>query len=99
MRHYGDEVVYEYKGYKYKPDDDVEEDNVKRFHDVITPTGERTYIPFSPYSTPSRTSFERWIDLGMPKRGDVRLKHNGNYKNEDIEFLWEMNASRFINSK
>ena len=93
---HGDKVIFEYKGYKYMPEDDVEEDNVKRFHTVITPTGEPTYIPYSPYGSPSKINFERWVDLDFPKRGDSRLKHPGNFSDKDIEFLWEMNSRRFI---
>lgn len=91
---YGDTVVFEYKGYKYMPEDDIEEDNVKRFHDVVTPTGERIYVPLGPYNKLTETNFQRWIDLGMPKRGEMGGPKT-NWDNKVIESLW-VNSKRFI---
>ena len=70
---HGDEVVHEYKGFQYKPEDDIEEDNVKRFHDVYI-DGSRIFgggIPMSPYSSVCQQTFERWIDMGCPTRSDM----------------------------
>jgi hypothetical protein len=84
---------YEYKGFKYKPEDDYEEDNIKRFHDVINPDGTRSRVPCSPYCHLTETNFRRWVDLGCPKREQF----SKNLDNKDIEELWEKNAVRFIN--
>lgn len=74
---YGDTVVYEYKGFKYMPEDDVEEDNVKRFHNVHVNNG-RIYggsVPLSPYATMTKELFERWIDMGRPTREEMGGHH------------------------
>ena len=86
----GDEVLLEYNGYYYMPEDDIEEDNVKRFHDVKVkgPDGGYHYcgksFPCSPYSTPSLEQFKRWIDMGKPTReemgGNTREAHEAHYQ-------------------
>lgn len=86
---------YEYKGYKYVPWDDYEDDNIKRFHDVKTPDGKTISVPCSPYTHLSETNFKRWVDMGCPSRD----KFDRNLNNSDIAELWEKNAWRFINEK
>lgn len=78
----GDDVKLEYKGHQYKPWDDVEEDNVKRFHDVYVDGVDIGSIPLSPYTTPSFELFSRWIDMGKPSRNDMggnRVKEHTAY--------------------
>lgn len=65
--YYGD-PKYQYKGWIYCPESDVEPDNIKIFHTVITPDKRRISFDWSPYSTPSLTEFQLWIDLGCPAR-------------------------------
>ena len=87
---------HEYKGYKYQPEEDIEPDNIKIFHDVITPEGERISLGFSPYSVPTKESFEKWIDLGCPKRGNSLFDHAQGLRNEDITKAWNKRSIRFI---
>lgn len=67
--------AYAYKGYKYFPSEELEDDNVKIWHDVLTPDGQKTEMGWSPYSIPTEADFRLWIDLGCPKRGAVSLDH------------------------
>jgi len=79
------EHVYSYKGYNYCPEDDVEEDNVKRFHFVVT-DGIHTHsrsVPLSPYSSLSEGQFQRWIDMGRPTREQM-----GGHQIEDHNHYW-----------
>lgn len=69
----GTKIIHEYKGFTYQPEDDVEEDNVKRFHEVYF-NGDRIsggWMPLSPYTTPSFELFSRWIDMGRPTRDEM----------------------------
>ena len=47
------EPRFEYKGYKYEAEYEIEADydNAKIYHDIITPEGERKSADFTPYST------------------------------------------------
>jgi len=58
---------WEYKGYKCNISYDVESDNVKAYHNVITPQGQSISADINPYDG-SRKTFEMWIDAGMPPR-------------------------------
>ena len=87
---------HEYKGYIYQPEEDVEPDNIKIFHDVITPEGNRISLGFSPYDIPTKENFARWVDLGCPKRGDAIFGHDCNLRNEDIEKAWNKRSIRFM---
>ncbi len=81
----GTGIVYEYKGYEYKPQLDQERDNgyivnEKLFHNVKTPYGQVIHFDCSPYHEPTEEEFQRWIDVGHPK------KIKGNFKSiQDIE--------------
>lgn len=76
--------TYEYKGYVYGYWDDVEEDNIKRFHEVKTPEGKIIFMAFGPYGTPSKQCFQRWIDMGMPSRQEI-----GGHYEKDHEAYYE----------
>jgi hypothetical protein len=58
--------MIQHKGFIYQPWEDIEEDNIKTFHDVLTPTGETISIPLSPYAHPTQLHFEKWVELGCP---------------------------------
>jgi hypothetical protein len=58
---------YEFKGVKYLPDYDYEEDNMKIFHLVETDKGTLP-LDWSPYSIPTIEEFQTWVNLGMPRR-------------------------------
>ena len=58
----------QYKGFKYEPMEDVEPDNIKIFHIVVTPEGKEIHMDWSPYSVPTIEDFQVWIDLGCPDR-------------------------------
>lgn len=73
-------INYQYKGYTYRPYDDVEPDNIKTWHIVVhdkfdVEVGE---IPLSPYSNPSEECFRAWIDSGLPSREQVNAAISGN---------------------
>ena len=63
----------EYKGYKYEPWTEYEEDNMKTFHDVIGPNGEHLCLPLSPYATISNHYFKLWVDAGCPYPSNQRV--------------------------
>lgn len=63
----------EYKGYKYSPFDDYEEDNRKRFHYVIAPDGKHLVLPLSPYDYLYPGYLELWVDAGCPYPESQRL--------------------------
>ena len=50
-----DDIEWEYKGYKCLIEFDVEEDNVKAFHSVTTPKGEKVGLYISPYDSKKET--------------------------------------------
>lgn len=56
-----------YKGFEYTPWEDIEDDNIKIMHDVITPTGKTISLRWSPYSTPSQQQFEFLIEQLTPE--------------------------------
>ena len=66
-------VVYCYKGFLYRPWDDVEPDNIKTWHSVYSenPWQEVGDIPISPYDIASEECFRAWIDSGRPTRERV----------------------------
>lgn len=57
-----------YKGFKYDPWVEHEDDNMKIFHEIVTPDGARVYADFTPYSYMSEYDFQAWIDLDQPGR-------------------------------
>ena len=71
MRHYG-KPLFEYKGYYYCPDDMVEPDVIKTWHDVkVLEDGkyvDYNYLPESPYRTVGIDDFMLWVDCDMPDR-------------------------------
>lgn len=89
---YNFDVELEYKGYTYGYWDDIEEDNIKRFHEVYDPEGKRLSFPMGPYQgTVSRQTFERWIDMGMPTREQL-----GGHYQEDHDKYYEMWVHRWF---
>lgn len=64
------EPRFEYNGYKYQPEYEIEfdYDNAKIWHEFITPEGERKSADFTPYAYMTEEDFKRYIDLGMPER-------------------------------
>ena len=83
---YGDDL-YTYRGITYCPEDDIEEDNVKRFHNVvIIHDGIRVNVgsvPLSPYSSLSEAQFQRWVQMGRPTRSQL-----GGQQHEDHLKYW-----------
>lgn len=77
--------LYTYKGFQYVPWDDVEPDNIKIWHDVITPEDATITVDWSPYMTMSRRDFERWIDFGMPER-----LYNYPLRTEDLDSIQDL---------
>ena len=84
--YYGDEIVHEYKGYIYRPEDDFEDDNIKRFHNVLFKI-KNVYmyvdsVPLSPYEVCDEQTFQRWIEMGRPSRGIL----GGQSKEDHIKY-------------
>lgn len=67
---YHSKSLYQYGDYFYHYWDDVEEDSVKRFHELYHKDGGYiSSIPLSPYTRNMRPQiFKNWIDMGMPTR-------------------------------
>jgi hypothetical protein len=67
--------------------DDVEEDNIKRFHEVKEDWegGKTLSMPIGPYQGHvSEETFKRWIDMGMPTRKEI-----GGHYQEDHDRYYE----------
>lgn len=76
-------MMYTHKGYIYRPEKDIEEDNVKIFHFITRPDKSSGTVKMSPYETLSEVNFQHWVDMGCPKA------ERGNLFNSEIEELWE----------
>lgn len=59
---------HEYKGYRYEPSEDRDDDVIKINHDVRKPDGTMIMMDWSPYSTPTGEEFATWVDLRCPER-------------------------------
>ena len=70
-----DDIEWEYKGYKCLIEFDVEEDNVKAFHSVTTPKGEKVGLYISPYDSKKET-VENEVDYHI-KNGKFKEHKNG----------------------
>lgn len=84
-RHYGDKTVYEYKGFFYRPEDEVEPDVIKTWHGVYIKDADGEFksdgwISWSPYGAPHRVIFEMWIDMGRPTREAMGGNQEKNYR-------------------
>lgn len=90
--------------YTYEPWKDIEEDNVKIFHDVylIDRDMEGVYhgkikvtsMPMSPYCHVDMKIFRMWIDCGMPTSKEMGLI--GNAQCEDIEKYYHDKIDRIL---
>lgn len=86
------EVLYTYKGHQYAPWEDYEDhETVKRYHEVIDPKGNKTYMDFSCYDRVTERDFKMWIDLGKPKR----LNPSFPLTSQDLEKVYNINTLRF----
>ena len=70
-----DDIEWKYKGYKCLIEYDVEEDNVKAFHSVTTPKGEKVGLILSPYDSKKET-VENEVDYHI-KNGKFKEHKNG----------------------
>jgi hypothetical protein len=81
--------MIKYKGYTYQPSEDREDDNVKTYHDVLTPTGQEIAIPLSPYAHLTQAHFEKWVLLGCPTERKTIIRnavtHSFNWDLNDID--------------
>lgn len=59
-----EEIVenWEYKGFRYEWWDEFDDGNMKRWHDCVSPEGERLPINWSPYRHGSQEEFEAWVE-------------------------------------
>lgn len=84
--------MYSYKGFTYQPYEDVEDDNIKIFHDVKTPSGTTIMIPLSPYCKPTEKHFQKWVEAGCPTEPKT-IERNGfkticNWDLKDIDYAY-----------
>ena len=91
-KHADGTVRYEYKGYTYCPYDDVEEDNLKRYHCVYLkePMSDAGSVPLGPYASLSERMFQRWIDMGKPTREEIgghQKKDHDDYYHKYIDSI------------
>lgn len=90
-RYLSGEHLYEYKGYAYCPEDDIEEDNVKRFHFVEAYIDgiyvHSRSVPLSPYCMLSEAQFQRWIDMGQPTREQMGGHHHKDHEQYYNKYL------------
>ena len=89
------DIVFQHKGFIYHPEEDREEDNIKIFHNVTTPKGERISIPLSPYCHPTRLHFEKWVEIGCPTERKLINKETGSTCNWDLKDIDEAFAKKF----
>jgi len=64
------DIEWQYKGYQALIEFDVEPDNVKAFHFITTPKGERHMLRISPYDTEPATVnkiIDEFIEKGLDK--------------------------------
>jgi len=67
-------LVYEYRGYEYRPWIEEEEDNRKTFHHVhLSGDAHIRSLPISPYSHPTFEYFQLWVDAGCPYPSNQRV--------------------------
>lgn len=59
---------FTYKGYTYTPWLDIEDDNMKIWHDFKTENGTTVTCDWSPYSYMTEEEIKLWIDLDRPER-------------------------------
>jgi hypothetical protein len=59
---------YTYKGFVYDQSIELEEDNMKVFHEVTDPEGKRVKFDWCPYAPLTEDFFALWVDLGCPDR-------------------------------
>ena len=74
-----------YKEHLCEVDEDVEDDNIKLFHFVTTPSGERHFADISPYES-GRRVVELWIDAGYPNRSQGKYPR-GPLHTDDLEMI------------
>ena len=79
---------YTYNGWTYTPWDDVEEDNVKTWHDFKHTDGRTATCDFSPYRIMTPEDIRSWFDLGMPDRIGW-----GPLDTQDLYALWKEKQS------
>jgi hypothetical protein len=65
---------FEYKGYTYLKELDVEPDNIKIFHMAVK-EGKEVHIDFSPYTEMDFETFQMLVDLNFPERIGVKTPH------------------------
>jgi len=67
-------IVHSYKGYEYRPWEEIEEDNRKTFHDVHVEGDDHIRsLPLSPYGHPSFEYFKLWVDADCPYPSSQRV--------------------------
>ena len=61
-------ATYTYKGWTYRPLEELSNDNIKIWHDFEHAAGRCVTCDFSPYQSMTSEDIRLWIDLGMPDR-------------------------------
>jgi hypothetical protein len=80
---------FQYKTFKYDPEEDCEPDVIKIFHYVIDERyGVDFWMPLSPYEFAKEETFRAWIDSGLPNREKINASmgrpNTSNPSQEDI---------------
>ena len=84
-----------YRDYTYDPHDDVEDDCIKRWHDIINPDGETVNGPWGPYDRPRFNDFKKWVEKTEEKRIATDTYSNLDHLNQKLELLYNVRSSCF----
>ena len=53
---------HDHLGFRYRPDEVREDDNIKIYHEIFDPDGRFIFGPWSPYKMPTIADVERFIE-------------------------------------
>lgn len=82
----------EYEGFKLHQQENYEEDNIKIFHTIYTPEGERHWIDHTPYEWLDKRDLAKYVEFyrqhgRFPEREDVDPSGFGPIHQEDLDML------------
>ena len=86
-----EDLSYECEGFTYEPWEEREEDNIKIWHDMITPTGDILHGPWSPYEVPTLEQFCDFVNKVMSGKWNDGLfitfkkDFDSKYTNQGVE--------------
>lgn len=78
--------------YEYWFEEDVEDDNIKKFHTLRRLNKAGTiYMDWSPYDVPSRQDLIMYVQLGCPTRAK-----GGPLNRNDLRAMFELHIGRLV---